>query len=65
MIYVNSPMFKSGNVVRIRKEGTLAMVVKPIRDEDGSWLYEVEPVDYDAAHREVKQDDLSAVSNEL
>ncbi len=62
---MDKPKFKLGDIVKIREEEALAKVVKPIQDEDGSFWYEVEPVGFTAAHREVKQDDLSAVSNEL
>lgn len=62
---MDKPKFKLGDIVKIREEKTLAKVVKPIQDEDGSFWYEVEPVDFKAACREVRQSDLSAVSNEL
>lgn len=50
--------FGVGDVVKIRDEETLARVVMPIEDEDGSWWYEVEAVGFDSIHREVKEDDL-------
>lgn len=52
--------FGVGDVVRIRNEETLAKVVMPIQDEDGSWWYEVEAIGIgDVIHREVKQSDLT------
>lgn len=49
-----------GDVVRIRDEETLAKVIMPIQDEDGSWWYEVEAVGIgDVPHREVKEADLT------
>ena len=52
--------FGCGDVVRIRKEETLAKVVMPIQDEDGSWWYEVEAVGIgNVPHREVKESDLT------
>lgn len=51
--------FGTGDVVKIRNEETLAKVVMPIQDEDGSWWYEVEAVGLDGVPtREVKQSDL-------
>lgn len=51
--------FGVGDVVRIRNEKTLAKVVMPMQDEDGSWWYEVEAVGLDnVPTREVKQSDL-------
>lgn len=54
--------FGVGDIVRIRDEETLAKVVMPIQDEDGSWWYEVEAVGLDnVPHREVKESDLTFV----
>lgn len=51
--------FGVGDLVRIRNEETMAKVVMPIQDEDGSWWYEVEAVGLDnVPTREVKQGDL-------
>lgn len=51
--------FKSGDVVKIRNEQTPARVVMPIKDEDGTWWYEVEAVGLaNVPTREVKQADL-------
>lgn len=56
---MDNQRFGVGDVVKIRDEETLAKVVMPIQDEDGSWWYEVEAVGIgDVMHREVKQDDL-------
>ena len=51
--------FRVGDLVKIRNEETMAKVVTPFRDEDGSWWYEVEAVGLDnVPTREVKQGDL-------
>ena len=51
--------FGTGDVVKIRNEETLAKVVMPVQDEDGSWWYEVEAIGLEnVPTREVKQDDL-------
>ena len=54
--------FGIGDVVKIRDEETLAKVVMPVQDEDGSWWYEVEAIGLEnVPTREVKQDDLKTV----
>lgn len=54
--------FGFGDIVRIRNEETLAKVVLPIQDEDGSWWYEVEAIGLDnVPTREVKEKDLTLV----
>ena len=51
--------FGVGDIVKIRDEETLAKVVMPIEDEDGSWWYEVEAVGIgNVMHREVSEKDL-------
>ena len=51
--------FRVGEIVKIRNEKTLAKVVMPIQEEDGSWWYEVEAIGIgNTIHREVKQHDL-------
>lgn len=51
--------FRVGDLVKIRNEETMAKVVTPIQDDDGSWWYEVEAVGLDnVPTREVKQGDL-------
>lgn len=37
----------------------LMKVVSPIKDEDGSWWYECEPVDFKAFPREIPQHKLN------
>lgn len=54
--------FGVGDIVKIRNEKTLARVVMPIEDEDGSWWYEVEAIGIgETIHREVKEKDLTFV----
>ena len=51
--------FGVGDIVKIRDEETLGKVVMPIKDEDGSWWYEVEAVGLEnVPTREVRQSDL-------
>ena len=51
--------FGVGDIVKVRQSEELCRVVMPIQDEDGSWWYEIEAVDFNAPfNREVKQDDL-------
>lgn len=55
-----SQEFGTGDIVKIRTEETLAKVVMPIQEEDGSWWYEVEAIGIgNTIHREVKQSDLT------
>jgi hypothetical protein len=52
--------FGVGDIVRIRNEETLAKIVMPIEDEDGTFWYEVEAVGLDnVPTREVKESDLA------
>lgn len=57
--------FGFGDIVKIRDEKILAKVVMPIDDEESDeWWYEVEAVGIgDVPHREVKESDLSAPTN--
>lgn len=49
-----------GDIVRIRDEETLGKVVMTIKDDDGTWWYEVEAVGLEnVPTREVKESDLT------
>ena len=55
--------FGVGDVVRIKDGmGFIVKVVMPIQDEDGSWWYEVKPVDFEPPFtREIREEDLELV----
>lgn len=48
--------FGKGDIARTT-DGFLVKVVNPILDDDG-WWYEIEPVEFEAFHREVKDEQL-------
>lgn len=36
-------------------------IILPIQDEDGSWWYEVESIEFNTFHREVKDSQLTSL----